>query len=200
MKNDQNVKDKKIEFITSRCLGKTVLDIGCVQHNTEMVDNIFWVHKAIKSVASELIGLDYLQKEVIELNKMGYNTVHGDAENFDMGRKFDTIVAGDLIEHLNNYGNFLECCKNHMHQDSCLIITSANPWHWHKIIRACFNEVPVNFEHTCWMTPVCLSQLSERFGLNVTQTKYGSSRLKDSFLPVPKRLKHSSWYCELKLI
>ena len=193
------LKDKKTEFITKRCEGRTVLDLGCVQHNSEMENNIFWIHKVIKTVASELLGLDYLEKEVQKLRDLGYNVINGDAENFDLDRTFDTIVAGDLIEHLNNYGNFLGCCVKHMHKDSILVITSANPWHWHKIIRAFFDEIPVNYEHTCWMTPICLSQLSSRYGLTIVNTEYGSSRLKDSFLPLPKRLRHSSWYCELKL-
>lgn len=192
--------DTKIKFIAFRCDGKTVLDLGCVEHSLDRFSNSKWIHRAIKERAAELIGLDYLKEEVHELQRNGFNIVHGDAECFDLERTFDVIVAGDLIEHLNNYGSFIKCCTEHMHSDSHLIITSANPWHWHRVIRSSFREVPINFEHTCWMTPNCLEQLCERYGLVVTDVKYGSSRLKDSFLPLPKRLRHSSWYAELKLV
>lgn len=191
--------DTKIKFIASRCIGKTVLDLGCVEHSLDRFANSKWIHRAIKERAAELVGLDYLKDEVEQLRLNGFNIVHGDAESFDLKRTFDLIVAGDLIEHLNNYGNFIKCCLAHMHSDSRLIITSANPWHWHRIVRASFREVPINFEHTCWMTPNCLGQLCERYGLVVTDVKYGSSRLKDSFLLLPKRWRHSSWYAELKL-
>lgn len=192
--------DSKINFIVSRCEGKSVLDLGCVEHSLDRFGNSKWIHRAVKEKAAELLGLDYLKDEVDELQKHGFKIVHGNAESFNLARTFDLVVAGDLIEHLNNYGSFIKCCVEHMHADSRLIITSANPWHWHKVVRSAFGEVPINFEHTCWMTPNCLGQLAERYGLVVTVIEYGSSRLKDSFLPLPTRLRHSSWYAELKLI
>ena len=194
-----NWKDSKINFIIQYCEGKKVLDLGCVEHNLESSSNTNWIHRAVKEKAAEVLGLDYLKEEVEELNKKGYNILHGNAESFDLARKFDVIIAGDLIEHLNNYGDFIKCCVKHMHSESLLIITSANPWHWPKVIRSSFREVPINLEHTCWMTPNCLKQLCQRYGLIICNTRYGSSRLKDSFLPLPKRLRHSSWYSVLKL-
>ena len=136
MKLTVNQKDAKIQFISSRCKNKIVLDLGCVQHDLEKLHNGLWIHGSIKEVASELIGLDYLEEEVKKLNELGFNIVCGNAELFELNRKFDVIVAGDIIEHLNNFGNFLESCVNHMATDGRLIITSANPWHWHKIIKA----------------------------------------------------------------
>ena len=191
--------DSKIKFIVSRCENKNVLDLGCVEHSLDRFSNSKWVHRALKDKADDLIGLDYLEDEVKALREVGLNIIYGNAEDFNLGAKFDVIVAGDLIEHLNNYGNFIKCCVEHMTEQSLLIITSANPWHWHKVVRSSLGEVPVNFEHTCWMTPICLNQLCERYGLKLTAVEYGSSRLRDSFLPLPKRLRHSSWYAELKL-
>ena len=192
--------DSKTKFIVSRCENKNVLDLGCVEHSLDRFTKSKWIHRALMEKASNPIGLDYLADEVEELRKKGFNIVKGNAEGFNFKAKFDVIVAGDLIEHLNNYGNFIECCVNHMTKESLLVITSANPWHWHKVLRSGFGEVPINFEHTCWMTPNCLGQLCERYGLRVSAIEYGSSRLRDSFLPLPKRLKHSSWYAELKLV
>ncbi len=190
--------DSKIKFVTERCHGKNVLDVGCVQHDPSFATNKHWLHKAIHAVASDLIGLDIDSKGVRVLQEQGYNLVHGDAQDFFLDRTFDVIVAGDLIEHLSNYGKFLECCVQHMTNESQLIICTPNPWHWHKIARAFWHDVPVNGEHTCWMCPTTLAQLSRRFGLKVTEVRYGSSRMKDSFLPLPKRLKHSTWYAVLQ--
>ena len=194
-----NWNDSKINFVIKRCASLDVLDLGCVEHFLEREQNSNWIHRALVEKTKSVLGLDYLEAEVAKLNEQGYDIIFGNAENFALEKKFDAIVAGDLIEHLNNYGNFLECCVKHMHSKSKLLITSANPWHWHKIIRASYGEVPINFEHTCWMTPNCLGQLGERYGLTLLNVEYGSSRIVDSFLPLPKRLRHSSWYAELGL-
>ena len=189
--------DSKIKFVTARCSGRSVLDLGCVQHDPRFAENKFWLHKAIRSVADEVIGLDLHGSGVEALRAKGYNIVHGDAENFRFERTFEVIVAGDLIEHLSNFGGFLDSCVRHMDADSELIICTPNPWHWHKVARAALGPVPVNPEHTCWMCPQTLRQLAARSRLSVQQIEYGSTRLKDSFLPLPKRLRHASWYATL---
>ena len=191
--------DPKIKFITDRCDGKSVLDLGCVQHDARFADNKFWVHKAVEAKAKDVLGLDLHQEGVEALSAKGYNMVHGDAQNFDFGRKFEVIVAGDLIEHLSNFAGFFESCARHMDSNSSLIICTPNPWHWHKVIKALKGPVPVNEEHTCWMCPKTLEQLAERFDLKIAEVEYGSMRIKDNFLPLPKRLRHASWFAELRL-
>lgn len=191
--------DQKIRFVTDRCKNKKVLDLGCVQHNPGFADTELWLHKAICAVSDETLGLDLYEPGVKILTKKGYNVVHGNAENFDFERVFETIVAGDLVEHLSNFGNFLESCVKHMDRNSKLLICTPNPWHWHRVIRAFYRDIPVNGEHTCWMCPITLKQLAKRYGLNVTYLEYGSSRLRDKFLLLPKRLRHQSWNAELML-
>lgn len=190
--------DSKIKFVTDRCRGKSVLDLGCVQHDARFAENKFWLHKAIHNVATDVLGLDLHREGVETLVAKGYDMVHGDAQDFDFDRTFEVIVAGDLIEHLSNFGGFLDSAARHMDANSQLIICTPNPWHWHKVIKAAMGPVPVNEEHTCWMCPQTLAQLAERSGLLVDHVEYGSMRLKDSFLPLPKRLRHASWYAALK--
>ena len=42
--------DPKIAFAVKYCKNKTVLDIGCVQHNPENYKSKYWQHKALKEV------------------------------------------------------------------------------------------------------------------------------------------------------
>lgn len=200
--DDGNVidwSDSKIRFVTAECKAKKVLDLGCVQHDPEFARSKKWLHKAICAVASEVKGLDLDADGVAALKQMGYHDiVVGDAQHFDLMESFDVIVAGDLIEHLHNVGGFLESCAKHMTNDSKLLVCTPNPWHWHKWLRAFYREVPVNEEHTLWMCPTTMCQVAERFELSVSAIQYGSQRLKDSFLPVPARVRHSSFYAILK--
>ena len=67
---------------------------------------------------------------------MGYNDIiYGDAENFSLGKKFDVVFAGELIEHLSNPGLFLRCAKRHLRENGKLVLTTPNarhPLHWIK--------------------------------------------------------------------
>lgn len=192
--------DSKIRFIAERCKGKKVLDLGCVQHDPRFSRSKKWLHKAVRSVASEIRGLDLDQEGVKALKEMGYDRISvGDAQDFELGETFDVIVAGDLIEHLHNVGGFMKSCVRHMTSKSELLICTPNPWHWHKWVRAFYRQPPVNEEHTFWMCPDTLKQVAERFGLSISSIEYGSQRLKDSFLPIPKRVRHSMFYAVLKI-
>lgn len=190
--------DSKIRFVTNNCKGKKVLDLGCVQHDARFALSKKWLHKAILDVAAEVHGLDLDETGVASLEEMGYKSISvGDAQNFELKQSYDIIVAGDLIEHLHNVGGFLESCTRHMTEDSKLIICTPNPWHWHKWVRAFYRCPPVNGEHTLWMCPTTLAQVSSRFGLKIVEIEYASQRVKDSFLPIPSRVRHSSFYAIL---
>ncbi len=78
----------------------------------------------------------------------------------DLDRKFDTIVAGEVIEHLSNPGKFLESCKKHLKPNGRLIITTPYPFALMNIVYAIlkFPKTCSNPEHTQWF---CLSNLRE---------------------------------------
>ena len=51
----------------------------------------------------------------------------GDAEHFALDRQFDTIVAGDLIEHLGNVEGFLKSVMGCLAPGGKLVIQTPNP-------------------------------------------------------------------------
>lgn len=61
-------------------------------------------------VSKTLEGLDLYEEGVEYLRQIGYHINVGNAENYDLGRQFDVIVSGDLIEHLGDLGGFLMSC------------------------------------------------------------------------------------------
>ncbi|MCV4607588.1 hypothetical protein OFB74_32295, partial [Escherichia coli] len=48
--------------------------------------------------------------------------------NVPLERTFDVIVAGEIIEHLNNPGLFLSGVRRFMHRDSKLVTTTINAY------------------------------------------------------------------------
>jgi SAM-dependent methyltransferase len=196
-----DMKDSKNVFICSRCKDKDVLDLGTVMHDPENYRSKYWAHNAIRQVAKSLIGLDLYKEGVDYLNERGYQVVHADAQNFDLGTQFDVIVAGDVVEHLENFDGFLESVKAHLRPTGKLIITTPNPWYWKMIIKGLLSDFPLNNpEHSCWFCPTTLSQLVRRHGMKVTALEHFSRYLSDRLLPLPKRLKHTSFGAEIIVV
>lgn len=188
-------RDHKIAFVLRHARGKDVLDLGCVQHNPENFKSRFWLHKALSSVASRLEGLDLYAEGVSYLKELGLNVSVGNASHFDLGRLFDVIVVGDLIEHLEDFAGFLGCCRAHLRPGGKLLISTPNPWYWRNIAKAfLLREVANNPEHTCWLCPRTLRQLVRRHGMDVVEVHFGSRYLRDRIVPLPKGVKHTSFH------
>lgn len=170
----------KINFIVSRCRGKRVLDLGCVQHSFKWATNDQnWLHKKISNVASYILGIDYLKSDIKELKKLGFNIICADVTKpLYLKRKYDVIVAGDLIEHLVNFEGFFNNLKNFLSTDGEILIVTPNPFYINRYFYTAFkNSIVVNPEHTCWIDQITLNQLAERFGFTTTEIHY----IKDSW-------------------
>lgn len=190
--------DAKIAFVTARCRGKDVLDLGCVMHDPGQRLSRYWLHRAIREVARSLVGLDLHAAGVDELRGLGYDVVIGDAEAFTFDRRFDVVVAGDIIEHLGNVGGMLASARRVLAPGGRIIVQTPNPWYWRNVAKAVrFVEVPNNEEHTCWFDPRTLRQLADRFGLTLGATEFQSRYARDRFMPLPRGVKHTSWAAEL---
>jgi SAM-dependent methyltransferase len=117
--------------------------------------------------------MDYLEAEVEALESIGYNVVHGDAQDFDLGQEFDTVVAGELIEHLSDTGSFLDSVRRHLAPDATFMLTTPNPWIFQRFRQALLTkEVHSNEEHTCWFDEWTLQQVLRRHGFETDEVRY----------------------------
>ena len=154
------------DLIIKYCTGKTVLDIGCINHNNENTYKSNWLHDKIKEVSSSLIGIDLLEEEVKLLNARGYNIITGDVtKRIELDRKFEVIVVGNLIEHLSNFDGLIENINRLLEDSGKVLISTANPFYIEQYFYSAFkNSILINPEHTCWMDPIAMEQLMQRFG------------------------------------
>jgi len=163
MENKKIWLTDRYEYILSNCKWKSVLDLWCVDHDflvySEDKDHP-WLHKNIKWVANELLWVDFLEKDVELMNKNWYNAIQANVEEMNLWKKFDIIIAWEIIEHLQNPWLFLQSCKKHMKEDSYLIITTPNPFyylHQYQVLR--FWNPIIHEEHTMYFDPQTLSYL-----------------------------------------
>lgn len=149
-----------------------VLDVGCVQHSAEQEADENWLHKRLSDVCRATVGIDVLKEDIQILQEQGYEVKHQNAEQFELDQDFDVIVAGELIEHLANPGEFLECAKAHLKPDGRLLLTTPNPWAVSRFWHALRGDVPVNPEHTCWFDRKTITELLSRVGFTVSEFTY----------------------------
>lgn len=167
----ETLRGNRLEIIKKYVEGKDVLDIGCIDHNYHEAKNLKgdeWLHGFIHKYAQSCVGIDIEKGEVEKLKKDGYEVYCANAENFNLHRKFDVIVAGEIIEHLDNAGNLLLSVKKHLKKDGHFLITTPNPY-WFKYVLRIFlyGEPKIREDHTCMFTPQTLAYLLGRFGFNV---------------------------------
>jgi 2-polyprenyl-3-methyl-5-hydroxy-6-metoxy-1,4-benzoquinol methylase len=153
----------------------SVLDLGCVdsrpardgtRDRLERKPDLLL--RRIVAANPDTTGVDLDPEGVAALRAEGIRAEVGDVETMDLGRTFDCIVAGEIIEHLENPGRFLRNMQRHLAPNGVLIVSTPNPFYqgqvW-KIWR--YGRPMVHEDHTNWQDPLTLSHLLERTGYEV---------------------------------
>ena len=166
------VPDRKDIFLPI-CNGKRVLHVGCGPPVIPwFFDEITGIAKVAKE--KEYIGLDIRSTVVKKLRMYGYNAICGDAEEVDLGRKFDVIMAMPL-EHVSNQGLFLENMKRHLEDEGVMIVpvpqmSCLKFMLWQLLGK--FKELQFDPEHVLWHSEETLRAIVERHGWEVKEVYY----------------------------
>ena len=163
----------RMDIIGPRVANRKTLDLGIVDSRRarkgtkEKLEKFpSFLFSKICTINPEATGVDIDAEGINLLRAQGYNTVVADVITMDLGEKFQTIVAGEIIEHLANPGLFLSNMKQHLTDDGVVIITTPNPFYakqaW-KILH--YKRPSVHEEHTCWFDPITLTNLCRMSGL-----------------------------------
>ncbi len=102
--------------------GPAVLDIGCASRYGKPD----WVHGLIEGAFPEVVGIDIDQGTVERLQAEQHDVRLADARDFDLGQKFDTVFAGELIEHLDDVRGFLTSVRNQLTPGGRLVLTTPS--------------------------------------------------------------------------
>jgi len=162
------------EFMSSLVSGKTVLDVGCVEHTIEHEETETWLHKHLCRSAARVVGLDYNAPAVAELNRRGYDVVYGDAMTVDLGERFDIVTADEIVEHVENAGALIRNLKRHLKPGGQLVITTPNVFFGLHFLESLFASPYTrwNPEHVSWYCYFTLGNLLRRCGMEVVESRY----------------------------
>jgi SAM-dependent methyltransferase len=190
----------RVEEILSLCRGKKVLHLGCTNYpyTAATIADGSLLHFRLKSVAQTVTGFDADNEGLEVLRSFGETDLHyanlEKLEETDFHEKFEVIVAGEMIEHLNNPGLFLEGIKRFLAPDGRLMITTINAYCGMRFIvyglrgRGGVME-PVHPDHVAYYSYSTLRLLLERHGYSVDNFVFYDISADDR--------RHNAWHYNL---
>jgi 2-polyprenyl-3-methyl-5-hydroxy-6-metoxy-1,4-benzoquinol methylase len=179
------------EFVSSLVRGRTVLDVGCVEHTVEREQVDTWLHGHLRRSAARVVGLDYNAAAVAELNRRGYQVIFGDAMEADLGERFDVVIAGEIIEHVENAGALIRNLKRHLRPGGQMVITTPNAFFGLHFVESLVAS-PYrrwNSEHVSWYCYFTLGSLLSRCGMEISSCWYFTRSRKTLKVIRPLRIK-----------
>lgn len=171
---------QRVDFIKKLCTGKKVLHLGCANcpYTQDSIDNDMLLHFGLAKISGELYGFDFDQPGIDILNANGSKNLYRvDLEKLNevpLNETFDVIVAGEMIEHLNNVGLFLDGIKRFMNADTRLLLTTINAYCgmrflWYGLRGKRGLQEPVHPDHVAYYSYSTLSVLLKRHSLTVDE-------------------------------
>jgi SAM-dependent methyltransferase len=147
----------RLKRIAELCRGRSLLDLGYAQQPNPYYRG---VHR---------VGLDLRRPS----SPSGYEEeIVGDALDLTPylgSRRFDTIVAAELIEHLERPYDFLRGLGNFLSDDGRIVLSTPNPVSWpvalFEVMRS--SKYFYSRDHVYYFTPRWMNRMLERCGFTV---------------------------------
>jgi SAM-dependent methyltransferase len=166
--------DERVRLIAELVKGPRVLNLGASGNTRpDGLGRRRFVQGALVAAGHEVLGADLNQAGVDWLRHAGYDAVWMDAQAIPPeGELFDSIVAGELIEHLESPAAFLQGCAARLAPGGRLILSTPQPHSPVHFIQYLVSPAIANVEHTCWYDLQTLGQLLERCGFEVEVARF----------------------------
>ncbi|MGH9177588.1 MAG: class I SAM-dependent methyltransferase [Acidimicrobiales bacterium] len=159
---------QRFEAVAPYLAGWSVLDVGCASR----FGRPDWVHGLVASCAREAVGIDLDAEKVSAIAATGHDVHVADARHFDLGRTFEVVFAGELIEHLDDVRGFLRSVRRHLRGDGRLVLTTPSTFYLANFVYRLRGSARVHPEHTCWFCASTIRQVLATNGFTVTHLDY----------------------------
>lgn len=164
---DGSLRDR-FDVVKPLIRGEAILDVGCASRYG-MSD---WLHGLMVNEFPEVVGIDINSEAVRSLQAAGFDAELADAQDFDLDRQFDTIFAGEIIEHLDNVHGFLTSVRRHLKPGGRLVLTTPNVFYIGGFVYRWKGHGQVHPEHTCWFCEDTLRRVLHVNGYSAVEISF----------------------------
>jgi SAM-dependent methyltransferase len=159
--------------------GRRVIHLGFTderQTETKIRDGR-WLHAALADVSGELVGLDLDERGVEQATGWGYEAYvvdlqdPGQVEALELAPA-DLVIAGEIIEHVDSPGLFLQAVKPLVKPDGQIVVTTPNAYRLVGFLAPVLGEELIHPDHVGIHSIHTLRTLGERAGYDVARLGY----------------------------
>ena len=175
-----NYEKHRQKLMAKFAKGQSILDIGCAQ----------MPNRNLK--AKRIVGLDL---EEMKVQAPYTQHIVGDVTEIDTllgGEKFDTVLMGECIEHVEQPYDILRSVHNSIAPDGSIILSTPNPLGIPVVIAEYLKMRKYYYtqHHVYYFTPRWVWRLLERSGYKVTKTIGCGANLAGRWSPAPASLSY----------
>lgn len=123
----------RIEYVSGLARGKRVIHVGFVDAGYEDMQAATgtWLHEHLAAVASSIVGIDVDEAGVERAKARGYEAYVADGRQPDVLASLgiepaELLIAGEVIEHLDDPGSFLDGLHGLLAPGGTLVLTTPN--------------------------------------------------------------------------
>ncbi|MFN4253614.1 MAG: class I SAM-dependent methyltransferase [Saprospiraceae bacterium] len=166
----------RIDFLKSYLPGKRVVHFGCVDH-IPLIEHRRktgkWVHEVLAQVCERVVGIDIVQAGIDYMTQNGFEAYNANAVTEEIpaavkSQKWDYLVAGEVLEHIDDPVQFLKAIKaKYGPVTERIIITVPNAFSWSNFRASLRNEELINTDHRFWFTGYTLAKVATEAGIEV---------------------------------
>lgn len=169
----------RIQFLTRLCKDKTVIHLGCVDHNADTIQNKLrrgkWLHKELCDVTQRCLGVDLDKPGIDFIRSLGYsdvvaaNIITEDIPQL-AGVNWDYLLVPEVLEHIGNPVQFLAGIRQKLGgKFGKLVVTVPNAFcaGVRKFTRRGIEAI--NSDHRHWFSPYTLHKILFDAGFTVDE-------------------------------
>jgi len=167
--SQKNISDR-INYIVEYCRGKKVIHVGCLDHEPLILKKIkanTWLHKRINEVAAKQVGIDINKNGIAFVKKeTGFSNIYFEdvlssqpASKFIQEEYWDTMILGEVLEHVNDPVSFLKKIKEkYGPYVKEMMISVPNAFAWENFRLALSHKECINSDHRTWFSVYTLAK------------------------------------------
>ena len=166
----------RLSILTDLARSRRILHIGCCDHIPLLQEKIAagsWLHGRLTKVATHCVGID-IDAEAVRracaisgLSNIFYGNIAGDdAIPQIVDDRFDSVILGEVLEHIGNPVNFLSKFLTRYRENiGNIIITVPNAFRGGNIRNIFRDMETINSDHRFFFTPYTLAKVTWDAGL-----------------------------------
>ena len=168
----------RISYLREQARGRRVIHVGFVDTGCRSMQEQAgtWLHGHLDEVATSLVGIDVNEVGVKEAVEAGFEAYAVDCRDREAVEALgiepaQLVIAGEVIEHLDDPGGFLGGLHNLVAPGGLLVVTTPNAYGLFNVFASLARREINHPDHVVMFTWRTLANLAARHGWEPIETR-----------------------------